>query len=209
LVLVGTLASVLLGLEMAVLRGGLALASAVLAYGLVVHATNRSARLQSLKEPAVGVLFALGVTLVVWVEGPAGGGFGPLLVATVGAAVLFTANCVLVAAGEREQDRQQGFLSFVERRPEALHPLLVVSWLVMPLAFALGYAEYLPARVAVAFTFAVPVMLGPMVWRLVMGRVSGKRGPSPAMETPPGVGIQTWWDTALWLAPAATMWWMA
>lgn len=207
LVLAGTVAVVLWCLDAAVIRGGLVVASAVLAYGVIVHSPRRSARLQSWKELAVGSLFAVGVSLVVWVERRSSVAGWPLVVATCCAAILFTANCVLVAAGEREQDRQQGFSSFAQTRPAASRPLLAASWLVMPIAVVLGAAGQMPARVAVALTAAVPVMLGPLVWRAAVRRGSAGRRKPVRVEPDPNSDAQTWWDTALWLVPAATVWW--
>lgn len=119
------------------LRSGLLLGAAVLAYGASVHfSTNRlgsraiepqsKSRLRWLhlpKEIRIGTLFALGVSLTVWTQlsvsqqNPTATGSiaaSPLLslaAATCAIAVLFSCNCVLVARFERSVDSAQSFPS--------------------------------------------------------------------------------------------------
>lgn len=119
------------------LRSGLLLGAAVMAYGASVHfsanhpagraaepqSTSRFWRLYLPKEIRVGTLFALGVSLTAWTQlsgsQPNSADSGLLATAPLWAlaaaacaiAVLFSCNCVLVAQFERAIDRAQSFPS--------------------------------------------------------------------------------------------------
>lgn len=126
------------------LRNGMLLASAVLAYGAGVHfASKRSPRQTALSEAAssesrrlkmrfpkevrVGVLFALGVSLTTWTQlfsdlqslsrtfAAIKTELWPLLATTCALALIFSWNCILVARFEREYDRAQKFPSIATR----------------------------------------------------------------------------------------------
>lgn len=117
LVLMVAVAVVVGQLSPALIQSGLMLATAVLIYGAGVHFFprdghgDRGQRRLIPKEIQVGVLFAIGVSLLAWThvcvsDSSAG---GSLLLATILAAVLFSFNCLLVSRWEAAVDEAQTF----------------------------------------------------------------------------------------------------
>lgn len=114
-VLILTTGVVITQLPSSLIRAGILLATAVLVYGAGVHfIPTRSQRGQQRerwvsKETQVGVLFAIGVTLVSWSETARDGSIGVLAVMTVFLAIAFGFNCRLVSQWEANVDRSQSF----------------------------------------------------------------------------------------------------
>ncbi|CAN0331253.1 unnamed protein product, partial [Hapterophycus canaliculatus] len=114
-VLIVTTIIVVTRLPSEIVRAGILLSTAVLAYGAGVHfipqesggVAGRKRRVS--KEIQVGVLFAIGTTLVCWSEIRPTSSFGILGVVTFLLAVFFSFNCRLVSHWEAELDRSQAF----------------------------------------------------------------------------------------------------
>jgi len=167
-------------LPAALLRSGLLLGAAVLAYGASVHfAANRSSsrgaeplskptsRWDYLpKEVRVGTLFALGVSLTVWTQlsgsqqnvtvsdSLAVGPIWALAAATCAIAVLFSCNCVLVARFERAVDRAQSFPSIATnlhwRKRTSAHDVGQGKMVIAMFALSLGLLLRLPVSLVLA-----------------------------------------------------------
>ena len=114
-VLILTSVAVITQLSFSLIRSGILLATAVLIYGAGVHFIpsrfpdgQRPSKWVS-KETQVGVLFAIGVTLVCWAEMVSDASRGTLAAVTVGLAIVCRFNCKLVSKWEAHVDRFQSF----------------------------------------------------------------------------------------------------
>lgn len=102
MVLVAVAAVALSGLDAATIRCGIVVAAAALLYGAGVHF---SPAIELPKEMLVGVIFAGGVSLIIWVSDPSWSAAS----ATVSASILFVVNCHIVSSAEQSIDRHQPF----------------------------------------------------------------------------------------------------
>ena len=113
------------------LRWGYVAIAIVLAYVAGVHVA-RPARRWIPKELQAGMVFAFGVSLNSWSESNVAD-VSVLLLSTLMAGTLFTANCLAVACWEREFDFSQGFGSWVTQYPDCprwLPPALICYLIV-------------------------------------------------------------------------------
>lgn len=198
------------------LRGGLLLASAVLMYGASVHflpmrsraisgaSSHLSSAMRLPKEVRVGVLFAMGVSLSVWTALLAGGAnerlLASLAMTTCVLAILFGANCVLVARFERELDEAQSFASIATARPETNHragrslavPAFVVT-MVLPVVMLL-----LPMPLPILISAVISAVgLGVMATRSCYGQDGSMLKRQRAAFDVRGA----WVDAAVWMPP--------
>ena len=148
------------------IRWGLLLAAAVLIYGAGVHfvptsrrddvemlgkqtskTSNRRSRVP--KEVQVGLLFSLGVSLVVWPETYDAWSQIQLVLTTLVAAILFTTNCFLVSYWEQELDRAQSFaVTQVSQPTGRVYLALIIALIAMPI---IGVVAKLPTALVAAF----------------------------------------------------------
>ncbi|QEF97596.1 hypothetical protein Mal15_16370 [Stieleria maiorica] len=128
------------------LRWGCAAIAAVLAYVASVQFLKDSVR-RFPKELQAGMVFAFGVSLNAWVEAAADDVMS-LVVSVVMTALVFTANCVTIAALECDVDRVQRFDSWVLRSPLAARVLPIALGLHASIVSGLGLAGIIPATIA-------------------------------------------------------------
>ncbi|MEO8269100.1 MAG: hypothetical protein ABI557_05235 [Aureliella sp.] len=213
-------------LPVEILRNGLVLGAAVLAYGASVHfsannSTNRATeplgkpRFEWLclpKEIRVGTLFALGVSLTVWtqlsVSLPSSAGSGSrtvsslctLAAATCAIAVLFSCNCVLVARFERAIDQAQSFPSIVSsydcRNLWCGHAVGTRGLVIAMFALPMGLLLRLPVSLVLAILGSV---IG-LTLSLVLP-ATPRMATSP-FNSPASFDIRSVWvDAVLWTPP--------
>ncbi|TWU48799.1 hypothetical protein Poly51_47030 [Rubripirellula tenax] len=125
------------------IRWGLGMAAAVLVYGAGVHFRPKT-KIWLAKEFQVGILFAIGVGLLAWDHAPS----VSLLFATMLCAVLFSANCIIVAHFDREADREQQFSSIATKQVAAVRYLPTVMAAVATIAIAGAAVNALPRLIA-------------------------------------------------------------
>ncbi len=208
------------------LRNGVLLGAAVLAYGASVHfaasrpvSTASETQRRSLlswfhlpKEVRVGTLFALGVSLTVWTQlstsqpnAVMSGSLAvdpqwTLAVATCAIAILFSCNCVLVARFELAIDRAQAFPSIATHR----------DWRRLRTANTVGTGEVALAMLALPMGLLLRLPMS-----LVLAMLASAIGLSvslilpynPWTATSPFHSLATfdirsvWVDAALWTPP--------
>lgn len=213
-------------LPAALLRSGLLLGAAVLAYGASVHfSANRSSSrgAEPLSKPAsrwdyfpkevrVGTLFALGVSLTVWTQlsdslqnaarsdSLVGGPLWALAAATCAIAILFSYNCVLVARFERAVDRAQSFPSIATN----------CHWRKLTSANAVGQGELIIAVFALSTGLLLRLPVSLVLAMLASGiglTLSLVLPNSPWTMTAPFSSPATfdirsvWVDAVLWTPP--------
>lgn len=149
-VLLVAVATVVRHLSFDLIQAGLILAAAVLVYGGGVHFLPKSGRDHSLQAPGlkwlfipkevqVGLLFAMGVSLVCWSESSTSVAdeavsLVPLCLATIVAAILFSLNCLLVSRWEAELDAAQLFTPRDgESKSAATYWLATLALLAIPM----------------------------------------------------------------------------
>ncbi len=102
---------------------GAVIATMTLAYMVGVHRYGSRTQRTVPKEVQVGVVFAVGVTLEVWLAAPS----VALFAASVGFAILCTLNCGFIAVWESDTDRAQQHPSLVQSHPRLRSSLLPLT----------------------------------------------------------------------------------
>ncbi|QDT04589.1 hypothetical protein K227x_29810 [Rubripirellula lacrimiformis] len=227
-------AAIVVGLSESLIRWGLALAAIVLLYGASVHFRSTAAALESEtasppnrrsihrkgrfaigKEIKVGGIFALGVGLLAWDHQPT----LPLMVSTALAAVLFAANCVVVACWDTDCDRSQNFESWTSRRPN------ILGWMTPTLivlgcgSMASSFVFAIPPLVAGSIAISSLSLLAAWVWtgatagRRAAGRSKDDQRTSPQtgqtvphQVSPAPSPSMAWLADAMLIAPPAFVW---
>lgn len=127
------------------LRWGCAAIAMVICYVAGVHCAPKMNSWLP-KELQVGLVFSFGVALTAWSEIEIGS-VVPLLISTLMAALLFAANCLVIANWECQMDLSQNFRSFALRFPVTMKRLPLAIVLHSIAALLLFYAHFLPAMV--------------------------------------------------------------
>ncbi|WP_182867681.1 hypothetical protein [Stieleria mannarensis] len=128
------------------LRWGCAAIATVLAYVVSVQFVKDAVGWFP-KELRAGMVFAFGVSLNAWVE-VAPEELIALAVSVAMIALVFTANCVTIAALESDMDRVQNFDSWVLRSPFAARVLPTALGLHALVVAGLGVADVIPGILA-------------------------------------------------------------
>ena len=115
LVVFAVVALLALGLlEMSMLSIGASLVLLCLGYGIGVHTAMAKKIFQVIsKEWLVGLLFALGTSLIIWLKAPS----FKLALMTLCFAFLCSLNCLLISLWEKDIDHTQGSLSKAQTLP--------------------------------------------------------------------------------------------
>ena len=220
-----------------VLRSGLVIAAAVLVYGAGVHFPSSSVdrnpeshrefaskpfrreRRTVPKEFRVGVLFALGVSLTAWsdrvfaeqdvVNEPTLLSLGAV---TMGMAVLFCVNCVLVARYEKYLDEAQSFGSIATRSQRGAARLVNRSLGVFAFVIALPTAVLLGVPTPVGAAILIAAM-GLAVIAIAAG---DDDAPRAVVRCNQGAMLANtifdvrgaWVDAVLWTPPAVILCWV-
>ncbi|WP_044302749.1 hypothetical protein [Rhodopirellula sallentina] len=168
------------------------------------------------KEFRVGVLFALGVSLTAWadrvfVAETVGDGATLLSLgaATVGMAILFCVNCVLVARYERYLDEAQSFASIATRSENGVTRLMNRSLGVFAFVIALPIAALLGVPTPVGAAILIAAM-GLAVIAIAAGdhetrRSSVNRNQGAMLANTIFDVRGVWVDAVLWTPPAVIL----
>lgn len=178
------------------LRWGYVAIAIVLAYVAGVHVA-RPARHWIPKEVQAGMVFAFGVSLNGWTESNVAD-LSMLLLSTLMAGTLFTANCLAVACWERESDVSQGFHSWVTQYPDCprwLPPALTCHLMV---AASMWATQVIPSLMATCL-----ITSDLLLWVVLAasgGRASSVRARPMAVAFASPFGVVA--DVALVIPPA-------
>jgi hypothetical protein len=128
------------------LRWGFAAVALLIAYVAGAQTAGQRSRWIP-KEMQAGLVFAFGVSLSAWAESGLSGSI-ELIVSTLLAGILFTANCLIIACWEQDLDSIQGFESWVTRFPAARQFPPAILSVHMIVAAAMFGGGVLPLRMA-------------------------------------------------------------
>ncbi|WP_146516777.1 hypothetical protein [Rubripirellula amarantea] len=157
-VLFADAAVIALTIDDSVRRPGFFVAIAVLAYAASVHIAGFRMKFFP-KEVQVGVLFALGTSLVAWPDGDSIKWL-PFGLSVFMSATLFTVNCLVVACHEYESDRAQSFASWSTEHGSAglwAKGLATMLCIVSIVVLSIGLV---PSLIALSTLGTSAVMLG-------------------------------------------------
>jgi 4-hydroxybenzoate polyprenyltransferase len=173
---------------------GIGLAAAVLVYGAGVHFAATPLK-HIAKELQVGVLFAVGVSLVAWPHVVAETSNEVKMLITLAlASLLFACNCIFVAACELEFDQAQGFDSLPHRwmhhdRNSIDRFLILSTGFLAITSLALVALQGIPATaglaIAISFAFLSATGMFQSTWRRSSPITAGGFAADTALFLPP------------------------
>ena len=181
---------------------GLSCLVLVVAYIKRIQRCRRPRRGWLPKEMQAGLLFGFGVSLLAWSETPAQS-VAKLSICTGMSGLLFTMNCASIAYWDREQDRAQGFDSWLCLPSNSL-PLL---WMGIGCHIALTACLYVVGEIPPSFATALG-MSGGLLLMVVITHVFDSAPPTTEKKvvTTPSVW-QSLADASLFIPPAFVVTW--